>query len=133
MTTDLIGGQVQVAIDVLTGALPHIKSGAVRALAMAGATRYDGLPDVPTIGEDRAAVRCELLVRSRRAARHAARHHCKAQQRDHGGTEDPAVKERLAAIATTPLFFTPGEFGTYIGAEIEKWAKVVRAAHIKIQ
>ena len=42
---------VQVAIDVLTGALPHIKSGAVRALAMAGATRYDGLPDVPTIGE----------------------------------------------------------------------------------
>ncbi len=51
MMTDLIGGQVQVAFDVLTGALSHIKSGDVRALAMAGATRYEGLPDVPTIGE----------------------------------------------------------------------------------
>ncbi len=51
MMTDLIGGQVQVAVDVLTGALPHIQSGQIRALAMAGATRYAGLPDVPTIGE----------------------------------------------------------------------------------
>ena len=51
MMTDLIGGQVQVAFDVLTGALSHIKSGDVRALAMAGATRYEGLPNVPTIGE----------------------------------------------------------------------------------
>jgi tripartite-type tricarboxylate transporter receptor subunit TctC len=49
------------------------------------------------------------------------------------GLKDPAVKAKLAALATTPMFFTPDEFGAYIGAEIEKWRKVVRAANIKVQ
>jgi tripartite-type tricarboxylate transporter receptor subunit TctC len=51
MVADLIGGQVQVAIDVLTGSLAHIRSGSLRALAMAGKNRSDVLPEVPTIGE----------------------------------------------------------------------------------
>jgi tripartite-type tricarboxylate transporter receptor subunit TctC len=49
------------------------------------------------------------------------------------GLRDPAVKKRLDALATTPIFFTPDEFGAYIGAEIEKWRKVVRTANIKVQ
>src|SRR5512133_1874337 len=51
MVADLIGGQVQVAIDVLTGSLAHIRSGSLRALAMGGKSRSEVLPDVPTIGE----------------------------------------------------------------------------------
>jgi len=51
MLIDLLSGQVQVAFDVLTTSLPHIRSGALRALAMAGKTRFDALPDVPTIGD----------------------------------------------------------------------------------
>src|SRR5262249_39981642 len=49
MVTDLVGGQVQVGIDVLTGSLAHIRSGALRALAMGGKSRSDMLPGVPTI------------------------------------------------------------------------------------
>jgi tripartite-type tricarboxylate transporter receptor subunit TctC len=49
------------------------------------------------------------------------------------GLKDPAVRAKLTALATTPMFFTPDEFGAYIGAEIEKWRKVVRAANIKVQ
>jgi tripartite-type tricarboxylate transporter receptor subunit TctC len=133
MMTDLIGGQVQVAFDVLTGALSHIKSGDIRALAMAGATRYEGLPDVPTIGETMplfvANSWCgvgvprgtppEIITRLNREV--------------NAGMRDPAVINRLTALATTPMFFTPDEFGSYIGAEIEKWRKVVRAANIKVQ
>jgi tripartite-type tricarboxylate transporter receptor subunit TctC len=133
MMTDLIGGQVQVAFDVLTGALSHIKSGDVRALAMAGATRYEGLPNVPTIGETMplfvANSWCGFGVPRGTPPEIIAR----LNREVDAGLKDPAVKAKLAALATTPMFFTPDEFGAYIGAEIEKWRKVVRAANIKVQ
>jgi tripartite-type tricarboxylate transporter receptor subunit TctC len=132
MMTDLIGGQVQVAFDVLTGALSHIKSGDVRALAMAGATRYDGLPDVPTIGETMplfvANSWCGIGVPRGTPAEIIAR----LNREVDAGLKDPAVRAKLTALATTPMFFTPDEFGAYIGAEIEKWRKVVRTASIKV-
>jgi len=133
MMTDLIGGQVQVAFDVLTGALSHIKSGDVRALAMAGATRYEGLPDVPTIGETMplfvANSWCGIGVPRGTPAEIIAR----LNREVDAGLKDPAVRAKLTALATTPMFFTPDEFGSYISAEIEKWRKVVRAANIKVQ
>jgi len=133
MMTDLIGGQVQVAFDVLTGALSHIKSGDVRALAMACATRYEGLPNVPTIGETMplfvANSWCGIGLPRGTPPEIIAR----LNREVDAGLKDPAVKAKLAALATTPMFFTPDEFGAYIGAEIEKWRKVVRAANIKVQ
>jgi tripartite-type tricarboxylate transporter receptor subunit TctC len=47
------------------------------------------------------------------------------------GLADPTLKARLANVATTPIFFTPAEFGAYLAAEIEKWGKVVRMAGVK--
>jgi len=133
MMTDLIGGQVQVAFDVLTGALSHIKSGDIRALAMAGATRYEGLPDVPTIGETMplfvANSWCGIGVPRGTPPEIIAR----LNREVDAGLKDPTVRAKLTALATTPMFFTPDEFGAYIGAEIEKWRKVVRAANIKVQ
>jgi len=133
LMTDLIGGQVQIAFDVLTGALSHIKSGDIRALAMAGATRYDGLPDVPTISETMplfvANSWCGIGVPRGTPPEIIAR----LNREVIAGLKDPTVKAKLAALATTPMFFTPDEFGSYIGAEIEKWRKVVRAANIKVQ
>ncbi len=49
------------------------------------------------------------------------------------GLADPAVKKRLADVATTPMVFTPGEFGAYVASEIDKCAGVVRAAHTTIK
>jgi tripartite-type tricarboxylate transporter receptor subunit TctC len=51
MLVDLLAGQLQVGIDVLTGPLPHIRTGALRALGMGSKTRSEFLPDVATIGE----------------------------------------------------------------------------------
>jgi tripartite-type tricarboxylate transporter receptor subunit TctC len=51
MVTDLIAGQVQVGFDVMVTSLPQIRSGALRALGVAGKNRFDMLPDVPTIAE----------------------------------------------------------------------------------
>jgi tripartite-type tricarboxylate transporter receptor subunit TctC len=47
------------------------------------------------------------------------------------GLRDPTVKARLAEVATTPIFFTPAEFGAYMAAETEKWGKVVRTAGVR--
>jgi tripartite-type tricarboxylate transporter receptor subunit TctC len=133
MMTDLIGGQIQVAVDVLTGALPHIKSGEIRALAMAGGSRYPGLPDVPTIGETMplfvANSWCGIGVPRGTPPGIIER----LNREVNAGLKDPAVRKRLDALATTPMFFTPDEFRAYIGAEIEKWRKVVAASDIKVQ
>jgi hypothetical protein len=44
---------------------------------------------------------------------------------------DPATRARLAAVATTPIFFTPYGFGAYVAQEVEKWGKVINAAGAK--
>ena len=49
MMTDLVAGQVQVGFDVMVTSLPHVRTGALRALGVAGSNRFDMLPDVPTI------------------------------------------------------------------------------------
>jgi tripartite-type tricarboxylate transporter receptor subunit TctC len=133
MMTDLMAGQVQLAIDVMTGALPHIRSGAIRALAVAGRERYPGLPDVPTIGET-----LPLYVANSWCGVGAPRGTpadviARLNREINAGLADPAVKARLAEVATTPIVFTPDEFGAYVQAEIDKWATVIRTAGIRVE
>ena len=133
MGTDLMAGQVSLAIDVMTGVQPHIRSGSMRAIAVLGKTRYPGLPDVPTMSETLplyvANSWCGLGVARGTPPDIIAR----LNREINAGLADPTVKKRLADVATTPLVFTPDEFGAYVASEIDKWEKVVRAANITIR
>jgi len=131
MMTDLVGGQVSAAIAVLTDALPHIKSGAVRALATAGAKRVEVLPDVPAIGET-----VPLYVANSWCGIGAPKGTPAAvierlNREINAGLADPAVRARLADVGTTPIPMAPAAFGDYVSAEIAKWGKVIKAAGIR--
>jgi tripartite-type tricarboxylate transporter receptor subunit TctC len=128
---DMISGQVQVMFDVMTSALPHIRSGALRALAMGGKNRFAALPDLPTVGDTvpgySANSWCGVGVPKATPPAIIDR----LNREINAGLADPSVVEQLGKVATTPIIFTPAEFGAYMTAEVEKWGKVVKAAGVK--
>ena len=131
MVTDLVGGQVNVGIDVLTGSQANIQSGKLRVLAVLGKKRSEFLPDVPTVGETVAGYEanswCGVGVPKGTPPEIIER----LNREINAGLRDPAVKARLAQVATTPIFYTPAEFGAYVASEVAKWGKVIQVAGVK--
>ena len=68
------------------------------------------------------------MRKKQRIAALKASQEAELEGKDH---RSPVIKARLADAATTPMVFTPAEFGAYMAAETEKWGKVIRAAGIK--
>jgi tripartite-type tricarboxylate transporter receptor subunit TctC len=132
MVADLIGGQVQVALDVVAGSLPHIRSGAVRALAVTTATRLDALPDIPTVAETLPGYEAAAFTGVGVPAGTPEPIIARLNYEINAALNDPGIKARLAELAVTPLVLTPGEFGAYMAAETAKWAKVIKLANIKV-
>jgi tripartite-type tricarboxylate transporter receptor subunit TctC len=133
MITDLVGGQVQIGFDVMTTSLPHIRTGALRALAVAGQNRFDMLPDVPSIAETLPGYEARTWA-GVGVPRGTPPEIIARLERDiNAGLAEPTIKARLAEIGTIPMILTAAEFGAYVAAESEKWAKVVKFAGIKPQ
>lgn len=129
---DLLGGQVNIMFADVAALLPHIKSGKLKALGIAATKRFEGLPDVRTIAESgvpgfEAGGFLGLVAPAgtRRAVINAL--NAAAQK----SLAMPDVRERLIALASPPVGGTPEQFGQHIKREIDKWARVIRAANIK--
>ena len=131
MITDLIGGQVQVGIDVMATSLPQIRAGKLRALAVTGKTQFGMLPDVPAISEVVPGYDADTWAGVGVPRGTPVDVVARLNREINAGLSNPAIKTRLAEIGTVPRIFSPQEFGTFVAAEHEKWAKVVKFAGIK--
>lgn len=131
LITDLIGGQVPVAFDNLPASLPHIQSGKLRALAVAGVQRSPALPDVPTLAE---AGLKDYAVEPWFGVYGPAGLPSAVTQRLSKALEDalaePAVKDKLLAAGFTPRSSTAAEFDALTKREYERLGKVARSANM---
>ncbi len=133
---DLIGGSMDVMFDNLPSAMPHIKSGRLKALAVTSAKRSDALPDLPTIGEAggptlkgyEASSWFGLVAPAGTPADTITR----LQQETAKALGTPALKERLLAQGAIPGGMSSAEFASFIQAETAKWARVVKASGAKV-
>ena len=133
MLTDLLGGQVQVAFDGVTSSIEHVRSGKLRALAVATAARLEALPSVPTVADT--VPDFEASGWSGVGAPKATPSEIveKINGEINAGLADPFMKARLADLGVTPFIASPAEFGGFIADETDKWAKVIRTANIKAE
>lgn len=131
MIADLVGGQVQVGIDVMATSVPQVRAGRLRALAVTGKARFGLLPGVPCISEVVPGYDADTWAGVGVPRGTPADVIARLNREINAGLTNPAVKTRLAEIGTVPRIFSPQEFGTFVAAEHEKWAKVVKFASIK--
>ena len=131
---DLIGGHVNMYFDVLPTALPAVKGGRVRILAITAAKRSAALPDVPTFAELAlpdidAAVWVGMLAPKGTDAAIVTR----LNEAMNVALADPGVRQRLATIGADPTPGAPDKLAALIRSETDKWGEVVRRAGIKAQ
>jgi len=132
--TSTIGGHTPILYTSISTAAGHIKQGTVRALAVTSARRAPALPDVPTLAEAGAPgqesdIILGVLVPAGTPQDVIDRLHREIVRI----IALPDVRERLSALGFEPIASTPKEFADRIRWEIDKWAKVIRAANIKAQ
>ena len=132
--TDLMGGQVQMFIYTTTGSVPYVKGGKVKALAVSGETRLAALPDVPTFTEAGLPgydVKTWQGVLAPAATPRAAVD--KLSQEIGHILGMPDVKEKLLGLGTDPFISTPAQFGELIRTDMVKFARVIKAANMKLE
>ena len=129
---DVIAGQIPMFFGNMASALPHVKSGKVKALAVTGRTRSPAMPQLPTIAESGlpgyevyewnalfapAGTPPDIIERVQREVVRAL--------------AVPEVRERLASLGAEPVGSTPAELEKFRRAEMGKWAAIIKRAGIK--
>ncbi len=131
---DLLGGQVNIIFADVAAMLSHLKSGKLKALGIGAAKRFEGLPEVPTIAESgvpgfEAGGFLGLVAPAGTPPAAIQALNAAAQK----SLALPEVRDRLLALASPPVGGTPEQFGSHLKREIDKWARVIRAANIKAE
>jgi tripartite-type tricarboxylate transporter receptor subunit TctC len=131
--TDLMGAQVQVNFSSMPSSIAYVRAGQLRALAVTSATRSQVLPEVPTVGEFLPGYEATTWYGVGVPKKTPTEIVEKLNKEINRALADPKLKARFAELGGEPMMMTPAEFEKFVVAETEKWAKVIRAANIKMQ
>jgi tripartite-type tricarboxylate transporter receptor subunit TctC len=130
---DIVGGQVQVMFDTTPASISFIRAGKLRPLAVTTATRWDGLPDIPTVGDFVPGYEANSWYGVGAPRNTPAEIVEKLNKEINTGLVESTIKARLADLGGTMLPGSPAEFGKLLAVETEKWGKVVKFAGIKAE
>jgi tripartite-type tricarboxylate transporter receptor subunit TctC len=131
--TDLLSGQVQVLFISPLVSIEHIKTGKLRGLAVTSATRWQELPDIPTVGDFVPGFEVSQWFGVGAPKNTPAAIVDKVNVEINASLADPKIKARLTELGGTAFPGSPGDFAKLISDETEKWGKVIRAASIKAE
>jgi tripartite-type tricarboxylate transporter receptor subunit TctC len=131
--SDLIGGQVQIMFAAMTDCIEHVRTGRLRDLAVTTATPSEALPGIPTVADVLPGYESSFWVGIGAPKNTPVDIVEKLNKEINRALADPTIKVRLADLGASVLSGSPADFGKLIADETEKWAKVIRAANIKVE
>jgi len=132
--TDLLGGQIQMAFSSVPAVLPHIKAGRLVALGVGSAKRSPALPNIPTIAEAGVpgyeyTTWYGVFAPAKTPRTLITRLNAEIVK----AMETPDIKDRFTALGGDPDPGTPEELRAYMANESAKWAKIIKAANIRVE
>src|SRR6476469_6984394 len=129
--SDLRGGQVQVLFGTTSLTVEQIRAGKLRALAVTSAIRWEGLPDIPTVGDFVPGYEASSIFGLGAPQKTPVEIIDKINKEVNVGLNHPKLKTRLMDLGGTLLAGSPADFDTLIAADTKKWGNVIRGANIK--
>src|SRR5579872_4919189 len=129
---DLMAGQVQVMFATMPSSIEYVRAGKLRALAVTSATRSAALPDVATVAETVPGYEATAVCGCGAPKNTPAEIVDKLNREINAILGDAKVKARLADLGGTALAGSPADYGKLLVETTAKWAKVIRAANIKV-
>jgi tripartite-type tricarboxylate transporter receptor subunit TctC len=130
---DLLSGHLQVIFAPVAEAIPHIKAGKLRPLAVTTATRLDVFPDVPTVADSVPGYEASGFAGIGVPRNTPAEIVDKLNKEINAGLADAKIKTRIVELGGTVVGGSPADFAKIISEATEKWAKVIKFAGIKAE
>ena len=129
---DLLAGHIAMTVDVLGNVLPHIRSGKLKALAVASGTRIPELPDVPAIGESIPGFEFKTWFAVAAPPKTPPEIAAKVSQAIADVLRLPDVVQRFRELSVTPLGTSPAETAAFLKEERERWRRVAAATKVRV-
>ncbi len=132
-TQDLIGGRIDLIFDNITQALPHARAGSIRGLGITTAKRSASAPEFAPINDTVPGFDVSSWFALFAPAKTPQAVIDKVQADTKAALADPAVRNRMEALAAEPVGNSPAELGAFLQAEMKKWGDLIKEVGVKVE